>query len=257
MKKIISVLLILAALFAFTACEPEASPAAPSDEGPGIIDTTTLDGVYVQTVNQCGKPANMYTYVISGNTITAYHLSLYHGYETPTEESLAAATQVEMYSDTITPHGTSFDWGTDETWSMTTDASGTWIMEDGNDIRPPLQKVAAGRCGTPLYSEDFYLTAGKALSIETDLSGDVSYVMLFIGQNSYESEEADKTGNTIAVTGLEDSSGPMTDGACTITLDGNTAVVSGVENFTGQDDPAGTYTKYTRTTPWPAMPVAE
>lgn len=249
MKKIITALMILMALMCFTACQPEDG----GDPTPSF-DPNTLDGYYVATAMICGKPVNMNTFIIKGNSLTYYTLD---GAEVIDENFLDSVTQKKEWTKTI-ERGEDLTFtitGEQGTYSVTTE-NGVTSMTCDSGFFIPLLKVAKGTTGTPFTSMDIFIgTGNKSLSLVTTPMGSSDWhgVTVRFGEVEYESLSAAITDNVYTVTGVRnDSTDEDTDEAAFIvTVSTGAAVISGVQNFPDERNPADTYTRLVRTTPWP------
>lgn len=249
MKKFISALLVLTVLFCFTACKPESDPTPTP-----AVDLTTLDGMYVVTYNTCGKPCNQETVVISGDKATWYSLTA--GYSIA---SFNTATQ-EIFDgpNTIVRNGLSFyEVGCEDDVYTLEVQNGVGLLTKSNSTTV-YQKVLPGEVGESLLDMNVYLSGDGAegcnsVSIATMEAGQYSFteIMLFSGTNQemyFGDTREGVNENEFTVTGEDDDEN---DFSFTVTVNGNTATVSDVTGIV--PSPAGTYTKYVRTTPWPTV----
>lgn len=270
MKKLITALMILMALFCFTACEPEDDPTPPTppanNDGPGNIDTTTLDGIYVQTLTINGKPCNASVIVINGNTQSFYEMSPAEQYLNdpfPTAESLNSMKLVSSSEPIqITRNDANMTFTNDaeeETYQVITDANGTWLSYVNNPDDDVYQKVELGHYGTPMFDWEYFFSDDGMVMLyiydETIIDAEIA-----TENNWYETLDGTGDGNTYVAEGIYPyGEEPIEAGAFTVTINGNTATVSDTSGFLNEDAEVvpGDYTRYVRTTPWPAAPAAE
>lgn len=272
MKKLITALMILVVVFCFSACEPEndptppttpTTPTTPADiDGPGTIDITTLDGIYVQTVNLGGKPVNRSVYVIDGNDMSVYETMPSNNNLLPNAAYFDSMSMILKETKTITRNDVTMTCSDDHhEYKLITNTNGTWLVnvEHPDDLNRTFQKVERGHYGTPISVSDCFLKNGAALGVLYD-DGKIDNVIVYTEESGYLTNGTTSGNTYTAVSFLEMDSEEPISGAFTVTINGNTATVSVASGFLNEDDAtvvSGNYTRYIRTTPWPAAPAAE
>lgn len=229
------------------------------DEGEGIatyvrseprnVDATTLDGYYVQTALSGGKPANEYTIVIEGNAMKCYVLTPGTGADLGAVNDASAWGEPVTYSIEKDAAGLSFTLPEAGAYKLIT--IGDWVYLSGSDLL--FEKVVPETTGTPSTVMEVYY---DGLSYVSVFDGGDPY--FYLGDYSFYALDIDESGN---VTGISYSvDGENDDEAatatCTVTFTDTAVEISAVANWPdGLASPAGTYTRYVRTTPWPVVPA--
>lgn len=145
MKKLITALMILAALLCLTGCAHD-------------TDTSNkFEGYYVVSVTMGGKPVNLGTLIIRGHTIEEWDLSYPDDF---TKDTLNAMHQIKIGSGTINVFDDYFTIDDDpDRWYLEEDNGNTFLII-GDGIFDTLQKVDPGKT-SPLWASewsiDFYL----------------------------------------------------------------------------------------------------
>lgn len=248
MKKLITALMILAALLCLTGCAKEPDTSNP------------FEGYYVMSETIGGKPINVMTFIIKGNTIEEW---VFRNPIKYTESSLNSLQLERWTAKTITVRDTYFEVEGDSAHYYLENTMGFTFLTSSNSHFGYYQKVDAGQTSSifaEMYSIDYYLAAnGDAIELYIyDDGEDTEYDFSIYVDEDYVDEDDDgwyypddigKTGNTFTLTFDEDGDG-VNEGSCKVTLSNTGATISDITNFPGTE-PATTYTKYVRNTAWP------
>lgn len=245
MKKLITLLLISSMLFLYTACTPEAG-GTPADTGPHV-DTTTLDGIYVCTVMLGGKPFNKAVYVINGDYLVEFYMSLSNIYS---EESFEDNHYYQYSPQAIQREGLQCTYGS-SVYEMVTDADGTWLVNaQGTKL---FQKVLLGETGTP--SGNYYFFFGNVnksiLIMGNDNIGRFNSPTVSFSIGTVEQNGTDFNMSTLAqgiIPALYSATASLT-----FENDAYTFSISGDNNFGQKSEVEGVYTPYVRETDWPSV----
>lgn len=248
MKKLITALMILAALLCFTSCKPEPDTSNP------------FEGYYVMSATMGGKPVNFSTIIIKGNTIVEWDLS---NPDTFTENTLNSMQQRKTYSGVITVQDGYFTVeGDTHRYYLEEVGSYTFLTSNAKSFGY-YQKVNAGQT-SPEYANaiayDFYIADNDDVIMvitEKDNTGTEYDFSIYVDKDYvdedddgwYYPDDIDITGNTFTLTFDEGRDG-VNKGSCEVTLSNTGATIRDITNFPGTE-PATTYTKYVRNTAWP------
>lgn len=230
MKRIIFGLILLCSILSVVACSAEAN----GESGPAI-DSTTLDGWYVETFDCCGKKLN---YELMKIDVAAKNETWYMArFKLKNNEINVTYTDCEY---PITIDSNTFNDGYE--WEMTTDKNGTWITTDDSYDCAPYQKVSSPeKLGNGIGTIDLYTKDNIMCGI---MYRNNEYYFMYWDDDNYQEEVLTKKDeNTFDFLSMTYSSTVITVSNSEITI----------ESPQELPVPEGTYTRYVRNTPWPTV----
>lgn len=227
MKRIIYGLILLCSILSVVACSAEAN-----GESDPAIDSTTLDGWYVETFNCCGKKLNYQLMKIDGEKEYYYWTTFEYS------NSEINITYNDYDSDIEIENLTFDDDG--GTWEMTTDENGTWLKcTTDPDFYGDFQKVySPKKSGNGIGTIDFYTKDNIFFGI---MCRNNKYYLLYLDSGNSETKNLNKNENTFTNNNI----------SLTKTSDSEISITN--KDLHAIPVPEGTYTRYVRNTPWPTV----